>query len=266
MSSVSEALRLGNLLGERLLLIYVGDKEEETEQQILEVIAASQGALKQVELIWETGDTVTAMLKVARQQEVDLIIAGAEPREGLLRYYMGSVARRLLRKSNCSVLLLTNPEGTKKHCGRIVVNGSRHPKTPETVHRALEFAERVEANQVIIVDEVETLVTSTGEDDPVSAKKADDLQKRMEQEERDRIDEIITHANVSGVIPISQKLIFGKKGYSIGHYTESTNADLLVINSPDTKLGFLDRVFTQDLEYILSELPSDLLIVHSQKN
>jgi hypothetical protein len=64
---------------------------------------------------------------------------------------------------------------------------------------------------------------------------------------------------------VKEHCIFGKKGYSIGHFAETSKADLLMVNSPDTKLGFLDRVFTHDLEYILSDMPCDILIVHSTR-
>ena len=39
----------------------------------------------------------------------------------------------------------------------------------------------------------------------------------------------------------------------------------MVVNSPDTRLGFLDRIFKHDLEYMLADLPTDVLIVHNTK-
>jgi len=64
---------------------------------------------------------------------------------------------------------------------------------------------------------------------------------------------------------ISEQHVFGKKGYTISHYAKAKRADLLVVNSPDTRLGFLDRIFKHDLEYILADLPTDVLIVHHTK-
>jgi len=54
--------------------------------------------------------------------------------------------------------------------------------------------------------------------------------------------------------------IFGTRGYSIGHYARVVRADLLVMNAP-RKLTLWDRLFPHDLEYILSDLPTDVLIV-----
>ena len=61
-------------------------------------------------------------------------------------------------------------------------------------------------------------------------------------------------------INIKTQSIFGRRGYSIGHYAKVKRADLLVMSAPN-KTGFLDRIFPHDLEYILSELPTDVLIV-----
>ena len=56
----------------------------------------------------------------------------------------------------------------------------------------------------------------------------------------------------------------GKRGYSIGHYAKVVRADLLVMNA-EKNLGFFDRLFTHDIEHILAELPTDVLIVNNKK-
>ena len=64
-------------------------------------------------------------------------------------------------------------------------------------------------------------------------------------------------------VKIKTQGIFGKRGYSIGHYAEVVRADLLVMNAP-LKTGLLDRIFPHDIEYILSDLPTDLLIIRKK--
>jgi hypothetical protein len=56
--------------------------------------------------------------------------------------------------------------------------------------------------------------------------------------------------------------IFGRRGYSIGHYARVVRADLLVMNAQE-KSSFFNRFFPKDLEHILAELPTDVLIVQS---
>ena len=68
-----------------------------------------------------------------------------------------------------------------------------------------------------------------------------------------------------GALNVNHKCIFGKAGYTIGHFAAANRADLLVMNSPDSKLGIMDRVFTHELEYVLSDLPCCLMIVNQKE-
>ena len=64
----------------------------------------------------------------------------------------------------------------------------------------------------------------------------------------------------SNGISVKSQPIFGKSGYSIGHYAQVVRADLLVMNAP-IKTSFWDRLFPHDIEHILGELPTDVLII-----
>ena len=249
------------------MLIHVGSKNDEDEQRFREIIKSCEDQVEvdEVEIVWAEGDPSTVILQTAERKKVDLIIAGAQPREGLLRYYMGSVARRLVRSSNCSILLLTHPDKRKQTCGKVVVNGLDHPKTKDTIMKAAAVARNFGSSQLTIIEEVDPAKVGTRIEDDASLKKAMDAKKGIEKQEQQRIQGILEEINGELDIKVNQKCIFGKRGYTISHFAESSCADLLVMNSPDTKLGFLDRVFTHDLEYVLSELPSDLLIVHSNE-
>ena len=59
---------------------------------------------------------------------------------------------------------------------------------------------------------------------------------------------------------IQSQPVFGTQGYSIGHYAQIVRADLLVMNAP-AKMTFWDRLFPHDIEHILTELPTDVLII-----
>lgn len=264
-ANLSESIRLSKALGEELLLIHVGEYSETDEKKIVKAIEAKGGDINAIKIIWETGDPTDALLKVADEKEVDLLIAGAVPREGLLRYYKGSVARKLVRRANCSVLLMTNPSQLNSHCGKIVVNGIDHPKTAYTIKKAITVAEKLKASQLLIVEEVNERAIKTKVEDDSSLLENQKIQHDIEIKEQHRISKVLSSLDYDSKLNIHQSVVFGKPGYCINHMAESTCADLLIMNSPDTKLGFLDRVFTHDLEYVLSELPCDLLIIHSQR-
>lgn len=264
-ANICESIRLKNCLGYKLLLIHVEQgtpKERENVQAILEKTGCEKA---EVEMVWETGSTIEAILKTCAQRKVDLLIAGALPHEGLLRYYKGSVARQLVRKSNCSILLLTKPLVQAQPCQTVVVNGINHPKTASTIQKAISVSQALQASLLNIIEEVNPTpqIKRADDDDMLQAV----TKKRLEitQAEDQRIDKILEGIPNKQGLTIRHKAIIGRPGYTIGHFTQSIGAQLLVLNSPDTKLGFLDRVFTHDLEYILAELPSDLLIVHSSE-
>jgi len=85
---------------------------------------------------------------------------------------------------------------------------------------------------------------------------------KVAKEEDQRVQHILDEVceDLKTGILIKTQSIFGKRGYSIGHYAKVVAADLLIMNAPE-KTTFLDRIFPHDLEYILSELPTDVLIM-----
>jgi hypothetical protein len=90
-------------------------------------------------------------------------------------------------------------------------------------------------------------------------RKANIAKERLSTREDQRVKHILETINNKN-ITVKTQSIFGKRGYSIGHYAKVKRADLLIMNAPN-KLGFFDRIFPHDIEYILSELPTDVLIV-----
>ena len=265
-ANITEAARLCSILGEKLFLIHVESPNVHSRKTLEQVLSklAKNSILSKVdyEISYETGDISESIIRVCQEKKVDLLLAGALPREGLLRYYMGSVARQLVPKSSFSILLLTNPRLFPKAYSKIVVTGNKHPKTSDTIKKTIEFAETIGSRKLTIIDEVVPDKKTKRAADNEELERCNRWRDIIEQREAHRLN--LTLAELEEVnLEVETKVIFGKPGYSIGHYTQTSRAELLVLNSPDTKLGFMDRVFTHDLEYILSELPSDLLIIHS---
>jgi nucleotide-binding universal stress UspA family protein len=79
-----------------------------------------------------------------------------------------------------------------------------------------------------------------------------------------RIRNLLDQIPGASSVNIKKRVIFGKPGHSIHVFAKSVQPDLLVVNSPEKHLGLLDRLFPHDLEYLLEDLPCNLLIVHSR--
>ncbi len=59
-----------------------------------------------------TGDPAHAIVRLAKEEHVDLIVMGTHGRSGLSRMLMGSVAETIVRRAECPVLTYKQP--TKK--------------------------------------------------------------------------------------------------------------------------------------------------------
>ena len=99
-------------------------------------------------------------------------------------------------------------------------------------------------------------------DDDKSLRKSTIVKERLRIREEMRVNAILKTipGELTKDIVIKSQPIFGKRGYSIGHYAQVARADLLVMNAP-SKMTFWDRLFPHDIEHILTELPTDVLIV-----
>jgi nucleotide-binding universal stress UspA family protein len=83
------------------------------------------------------------------------------------------------------------------------------------------------------------------------------------QEAEENIREKIACCTTGGM-HVVHSVLLGRPGFMIRGFAEERGVNLLVINSPDSRYGLMDRIFTHDLEYILENLPCSMLIVHSR--
>lgn len=257
-----EAKRISYRLQSELVLIHAGEKNKNLEKRMQLMLSRVGIARENVQIIWEEGNPIDVLSEVCYRENIDLLVLGAIQNEAMLRYYIGSVARKISRRPPCSLLLVTEPKETSSELNSVVVNGINHPKTENTILKTLAFSKAFHVNEVIIVEEVKSSKLKTRIDDNETLEKAFEEREIMRKAENERIANFIRPHQKDFDISIKMKCVFGQEGYSIGHFAEVKSADLLVMNSPDKKLGFLDRFFPHDLEYVLSDLPCDLMIVH----
>ena len=258
-----EAKRLTTLYRARLILVHVGEKTVEKQHQLDELLAKHKFGTVRFQVIWKKGEIVNNILEVCKENIVDLLIAGALEKESILKYYIGSISRDICRKAKCSVLMLTEPSVHPKPLKKIIVNGVDHPKTPLTIDTTVYVAKCENAQEVIVVKEHNMLTMAMTMANNTSQNELSKIKKDIAEEENNKIEEILTGID-KGNLNVKTKSITGKLGYSIGNYAASHSADLLVINSPDNAMNILDRLFPHDIEYILADLPCNLLIVHSR--
>ncbi|WP_346883485.1 universal stress protein [uncultured Algibacter sp.] len=261
-ANLFEAARLSVFFKAKLFLIHVGEASEEKAKTLHSTLKIFEKDNIDYELVFKTGNPVDVILSISEENNIDLLILGAVQRERILKYYVGSIARKITRQAKCSVLLLIKPSIDRIPCDHIVVNGLKDPKTEQTILSAFYVAKKLKANTVTIVEEINQDEVSVKVNDDKSLRKVTILKERIEHRENSRVKDVISHIPEKYAKDIAIKLqpIFGKKGYSIGHYAQISRADLLIMNAP-SKMTFWDRLFPHDIEHILTELPTDVLIL-----
>lgn len=260
-----ETTRIAHFFGAKLLLLHVGEKTPEKLEQIKSILAQTDHQDLEVEIQWKSGSPFDVISNTCKDSKIDLLILGAVQHENVFQFYVGSIARKLTRKVCCSVMLLIKPSAERVPCKHVVVNGLDAPETPLAITDAFYVSKALGAQQLTIVEEIlQKEIHVTVEDDR-SLKKANLVKERLKRREESRVRKIIDDLpdSLTKDVNVKTQSIFGKRGYSIGHYAEVIRADLLVMNAP-VKTGLLDRIFPHDIEYILSDLPTDLLIIRKQ--
>jgi nucleotide-binding universal stress UspA family protein len=261
-ANVFEALRMSVFFHATLVMVHVGEKTSEKEAVLTKIISGFEGHPHDIRVFWRAGNPVEVLLNACNSEQADLLILGAIKREGLLKYYLGSVARKITRNAPCDVLLLIKPSVNRVACATGVVNGLAHPKTEETIARAFYVLSNLGAQKLTIVEEIPEDSVAIKVDDDRSLRKSTIAKERIKLRENSRVQLLLNNIpdKVKETLEIIVQPIFGRRGYSIGHFARVRRADLLIMNAPN-KLTVWDRLFPHDLEYILSDLPTDVLIV-----
>ncbi|WP_282080001.1 universal stress protein [Aquimarina algiphila] len=261
-NNIFEAMRMVDFFDSKLIIVHVGEKTQEKEEKIKELISGFSEDDEKVTIIWKQGDPVTVIIDTATQHKANLIMLGAIPREDFLKFYIGSIARKITRNAHCSVLLIIKPSEDLRPCNHIVVNGLKDKKTKQTIIDSFEVAQNLGAQKLTIIEEISHQEVKIVVEDDQSLLKDTLIKEQLAKKEDIRVQHILNDVpeDIKNGILIKTQSIFGKRGYSIGHYAKVVAADLLIMNAPD-RTTFLDRIFVHDIEHILSELPTDVLIM-----
>ena len=224
---LAEAKRVRDRLCRQLHLIYVGTRDEQTAKKFAEALLAL--ALPEYSAIHyqEGEDAALAIVDAARANEIDLLVAGALEKEVVLRPFLGNVARTLVRKAGCSVMLFIKPESQPKPFSRIVflADYSEHGRAAlvKALHLgALEKCERFYAIRVYTTFDEARAKTRTDAPEEGSAG------ARTLEEEEIALENFVDSAGPNDV-PIEARCIRGNTGYAALDFIQSIDASLLVV-------------------------------------
>ena len=252
---LSEAKRIRDRFGSNLSLIYVGERNDETEKKFATIFDRLKLPLDSP-VHYGEGPPADGILRAISDHAVDLIVAGALEKEAALHPFLGNVARRLLREAPCSVVLFTHPELEPRPLRKIVfvVNYSDHAQRAfkETVKLAeLESSECLYAIRVFTTfDEVRA---STFVDDGDGAPRP----KTFEEEEAALEKFVLASGDTE--VPIDARCIRGNTGFAASDFVKSVEADLLVV--PVLKDENSAERLPNHLAWIADVIPCNLWLV-----
>jgi nucleotide-binding universal stress UspA family protein len=260
---LAEASRLANLFSAELVLIHVGDHGAEEEQKLAK-LAQGVGLKNAYKLEWRKGDPVREILKACNEGQIDLLVAGALKKEKMVKHYVGSVARAIMRKADCSVYMVNNPSVNPQPIQQIVVNAEDSPYVERAIAIGCRMAELEKSSWVHIVRELKLLGLALTASEQSTEQEYSDYKHGLMQDEINSVEKIlasIPHENLK----INIKMLSGKSGFELCKFVEKKQGGLLVVGAPQRRLSFFDRIFPHDLEYVFGELPCNLLVVNQPK-
>lgn len=182
-------------------------------------------------------NTVEEIFDLLKTKNADLLILQGEKDSELGRYYIESFSRQILKRADCSVLIKKN-KSSEEYYQHVVLNGFDHPKLGSTLKKAQKIGRSLSLKSMLIMN-----------------------QRNGSKQTMDYNQE---NPKYTGNYSIELKEV-DKSGFQISELVRSSKANLLIMNTPDTKLGFEGRFLSQELDFLLSDMPSDILLVHSTK-
>ena len=259
---LAEAVYRARLLEAPLSLIHAGGHSPEKEARIRRAMEAS-GLTEQTAIHWMKGTPDEAILKAVAENDVDLLLAGALEKERPLRYYLGSVAHKLVRESPCSLMLLPKPETNPKPMRRFVFVTEYSEQSLIALMKTIRLAEKVQGSQIFAIRVLAQYGTAMVLSEGVRMERAREYQKTSRAHEESLLDDLVTAAG-STTVPIEARVVEGHTGFVASQFAREHEADVLVLPSGAQQGHFFERLFPSDMEWVLREIPCNLWVVRER--
>ncbi|MBV8376353.1 MAG: universal stress protein [Verrucomicrobia bacterium] len=248
MAVLAEAGRVSRSLVAPLCLIHADEYTREKEERF-------RSALRELRLDctatirFEPGEPAEAILKIQREDRIDLLIAGAMETESVHRNFTGDVARALLRRAPCDLLLYTEPkEDPKPPESMLVVVPDLSDSSRLVTDAALNLAGKSGGLRITIL-----YVQTTFAEAKEKALKVDNGSPSVEQTLQSWIED-----KARPNFELDYHLLRGNTGFTACEFIQSSGADLVVMPS---QMPFSNQpVFAPALDWIIQVIPGNLWV------
>ncbi len=253
---LNEAHRILKLLGAWPIIVHVGEESPATRIRLEEAIDRSHFHDHPPICIVQEGAPADVLIDVAKQYDADLIVAGALAKEGLFKYYLGSVARSIARHAPCSVLLFTEPQTKPRPIERIHCAVEYREGSKKAIKVAARLAGSLQTKSLYFTHSF----TSNEIKEEKQHPKGPDAVRRIYQQEDEKLNTFIKELGALD-IPYETRCLYDQSLSTTLDFTREIKADLFIITGPMDRFSLWNRIFPQNLELALQHLPCDLLLI-----
>ncbi len=257
---LAETAERARTMAGRVSLIHAGAQTDEKEARLRESIVAA-GLPPDIEIFWVQGAAPDdAILRAVRENDVDLLLAGALEKEKPIRYYLGSVAHNLVREAPCSLIILPDPKSPAAPTRRIVLVTDFSDQTMIALTKTVRWAEEVKAERVYVIRVIPQYGSAMVLSEGVRRDRAKTYQASTRAEEESLLTDLVDAVGPADV-HIETRVVEGRTGYEAAQFVRNENADLLVMPSAGGSGHFFERLFPSDMEWVLREIPCTLWVI-----
>jgi len=248
-SVLKQAKAIAALLGRPLEIIHAGPETAENEDRFSQAFAEMDftGPIH-----WRQAEQPS--VAVIQEVGIGLLVAGAMERsDSAGRFFLGKVARVLVREAPCSLLLFANPSGEPIPLRKLAVIVDYTDASRHALRATLDLAARTQAEEVHVLRVFTVFAQFLAEAHGfVEGKDTNALTV-----EEARLDAFVEEFDIRA-IPIFTRCIEGTTGFAAADYVQSIEADLLVIGG-EAMAGHAH--FPAGMEWLENVIPANLLVI-----
>lgn len=256
---LQEAQRIQQLFSSKLYLIHIGKYDDEINTTLKNVLREVGLQAADYELIWRDGEPAIEIINACSENNIDLLLAGALEKENIFKFYIGSVARKLMKYSPCSIIIFKIPI-IQKQFTKIYISIDYSQIGEKAIEIAYQLAMKEGITSLNAVKEFYIPgLTATLQDSGVLGQFDEMINKaRKEEEEKTRF--FLNELNLRN-INFNIHCIYGKEKYAERNFVDENSPDLYIVPSKIKKPTLWERLMPTETEHIFEDLPSNILIV-----
>lgn len=256
-----EGAAIARLIGAELKCVHVRDTPSAATDDLVRTLEDAGVDPANVSIAIRDGRPADAICEVARTEQIDLIVAGALEREGLLAsMMMGSIARRVARNAPCSVLLLAKGQSPATDgFAQIVAATQLNEYSFEMLGIIAREARRAGTRALHVVRELGNYEMRELRYRNASSQESRDFERSWLLEHQEQLIQFLEPLDFAN-LELHVRCLTTGEGVAAMEYAERCNADLLVYPAPPRRMTLWDQFFDHPSSVVLQQIKCALLV------